>query len=131
MTYTDYISRLIDEELLELTESGDIKKRDYLEGLIVGVDYGISSCNLSECPYCDKIYDENDLLDDKEMFISETRCPHCEGCIHSVTRDLDCSSVHDDNCEDDCEEHCHAKNESCGLIICCACGDEIDERKSK
>ena len=84
------------------------------------------STNASKCPNCDKIYDENDLLDG-DMDISRTLCPHCKDCIHSVTRDLDCSSVHNDDCDDSCDEHCHSRGEVCGVIICCACGNEIED----
>lgn len=75
----------------------------------------------SECPTCDKSYNDNELLELDG--ISNTACPHCDACVHTMNRYLDCDSVHYDDCEDDCEEHCHRYGDQCELVICCACGE--------
>ena len=48
-------------------------------------------------------------------------------CKHEQTRYLDCDSVHDDDCEANCTEHCHSYGDQCNLVICCECGVEIND----
>lgn len=77
------------------------------------------------CEGCSKSYNESELLELDGIL--HTVCPHCEACVHTMTRYLDCSSVCNEDCKDVCDEHCHKYGDQCDLIVCCACGEDCDE----
>jgi len=48
-------------------------------------------------------------------------------CEHKYTRYLDCDDTHNEDCEEDCTNHCHWYGDHCELIVCCDCGDSMNE----